>query len=72
MEVYVPQLSKRLDLKLNHDMRIGDLIRQIHFFLGSDKKPGVLSDKGNGLFYDPDKTVSEQGIRTGKRMMYRF
>ena len=72
VEVYVPQLSKRLDLKMNNNMRIGDLIAQIHFFIGSDKGPGMLSDKGTGMFYDPEKTALEQGIRTGKRILYWY
>ena len=72
VEIYVPQLSKRLDLKLNSNMRIGDLITQIHFFLGSEKNPGILSDTGRSRPYDPEKTVYELGIRTGERILYWF
>ncbi|MCR5734001.1 MAG: hypothetical protein K6G22_05260 [Lachnospiraceae bacterium] len=72
VEVYVPQLSKRLDLKLNVNMRIEDLITQIHRFVGSKKGPGVLAGSGECFFYDPGKTVSELGIRTGERVVYWF
>lgn len=72
MDIRVPQLAETFDCRLEEDVKISVLLRQLAVLLPGRKEAGVLFSLSQKRMLNSDRTLQEQGVISGQTLLLLF
>ena len=73
IELFIPQLDRRDDLKILPDILLNDLVSEIRDYYDIEAETpneSIVMLTENGVVYDYSLTAMEAGIRTGQTLVF--
>ncbi|MCR4924545.1 MAG: hypothetical protein K5931_11110 [Lachnospiraceae bacterium] len=67
IEVYIPQIAKKMDLKCEEDITVKCLLKKLKLFCKVEGGEGIMTSLEMKSFMDPEKNLKEEGVRDGDR-----